>query len=172
MNPGDALKDALKKLVGLDLLAKLDIDLGIVVRQLSDRELPKSVREKKERLDLEILNLEKRKNEGLQKVDSFRNQLIDLTEKIDRAEEKLRQKGGVWASTRHKDQEVTTQLVARKTMLEGNIKKAARRCLSTGISTCGFGEFTSPIVCRTRSAIHGYSARDCVGSARTSSKFG
>ncbi len=121
---GDALKDALKKLVGLDLVAKLDSDLGIVVRQLSDSELPKSVMEIKKKLDIAISNSEKNKNEKLLEVDALRNQLINLTEKIDRAEEILRQKGGAWASTRHKDQELADQLVARKSALEGNIKRA------------------------------------------------
>lgn len=120
---GASLSDAIKKLLGLDLIEQLNADLSIMLRNQDkatsiDAKKTEIVTLEKQLLDMEIMA----KNETA----AYSETRINWTEAsavADKLSSSLNESGGAWASSREHELTKSSVLSTKKTILENNIRE-------------------------------------------------
>ncbi len=119
---GKVLKTAVRRLLGLDVIAKLKSDLNIFLKKQGASTLSHSLKE-------EMENLEKTRIQHEREADKLRfeagevvKQIVHTTSDIQILESKLSQNGGAWAKTREDEQQKVEALLKEKVELEKQIR--------------------------------------------------
>lgn len=117
-----ALRDAIRKLLGLDIIERLKSDLHIYIRRQNNKFLPQDIQKQLRKLEeeytaikLAIKNEEAASQEVLPK-------LIAAKEQLGRLEESLAAKGGAWAVSRQALKARREKLLGEKKLIEGEIR--------------------------------------------------
>lgn len=100
---GHALGDAIKKLLGLDVLDTLSADLGIYLRNISKEKAGKDNKAEMERLQLQLEKLEQEKTNEYEKIVQIRPSIEEIQANMRKIETNLSEQGGAWASTRESE---------------------------------------------------------------------
>lgn len=118
---GSYLKEAVQKLLGIDVINRLADDLDIYIKQISQKTADAKT------LKL-IQQLEQEKNECLQQANQERQhenrvktQLASLEIKVREAEQKIQERGGAWAKTKHAEKKKADELIKQKALLESQL---------------------------------------------------
>jgi len=112
------LKEAVQKLLGIDVINRLSDDLDIYIKQISQKAADTKT--------VKVINeFEKEKNEFLlhaskerESEDQVRRQLADLELQINEAEEKIQERGGAWAKTKNDEKNKADDLIKQTAILE------------------------------------------------------
>ncbi|ACH63673.1 DNA sulfur modification protein DndD [Aliivibrio fischeri MJ11] len=120
---GSVLKTAVRRLLGLDVIAKLKSDLNIFLKKQGAGALSQSLKE-------EMDNLENIRIKHEREADKLRfeaenevyKQIIHTSSDIQILENKLSQNGGAWAKTREDEQHKVENLLKEKVELEKQIR--------------------------------------------------
>ena len=124
---GHILIDALKKLVGVDLIEKAAFDTGVVIRKNKKAGSSNEERAIIERLEAELISAEE---EIELKTSNYGNSHLpyeaELEAKLKKSKQKLNESGGAWSKSR--DELITEQgsITARKKELETKIIELMR----------------------------------------------
>ena len=124
---GHILIDALKKLVGVDLIEKAAFDTGVVIRKNKKAGSSNEERTIIERLEAELISAEE---EIELKTSDYGNSHLpyeaELEAKLKKSKQKLNESGGAWSKSR--DELITEQgsITARKKELETKIIELMR----------------------------------------------
>mgnify|MGYP001480582305 FL=1 len=124
---GHILIDALKKLVGVDLIEKAAFDTGVVIRKNKKAGSSNEERAIIERLEAELISAEE---EIELKTSDYGNSHLpyeaELEAKLKKSKQKLNESGGAWSKSR--DELITEQgsITARKKELETKIIELMR----------------------------------------------
>lgn len=95
-----ALGDAIKRLLGLDLIERLGSDLNIYLRRQRTAALPQDTRLKLEQYEAQFIELEKKRNDELVEIGAISDEIKWRETQLVKLEDTLTSKGGAWASQR------------------------------------------------------------------------
>ncbi len=115
---GSYLKEAVQKLLGIDVINRLSDDLDIYIKQISqkaaDAKTVKVINEfEKEKNDFLLHASKERESE-----DHVKRQLADLELQISEAEQKIQERGGAWAKTKNDEKNKADDLIKQTAILE------------------------------------------------------
>lgn len=118
-----ALRDSIKKLLGLDVIERLKSDLTLYVRRQNSKFLPDNVK-----LELAEYELEYSRIKGLIHDEESATQhiypkIIEEQNKLTRLEETLASKGGAWAVSRQSLKSRGDELLLEKKLLESEVRE-------------------------------------------------
>jgi DNA sulfur modification protein DndD len=118
-----ALRDAIRKLLGLDIIERLKSDLHIYIRRQNNKSLPDEAKALLEQYEADYKEIKYSVNaeeasslEALPKLTSAREELAKL-------EEVLSAKGGAWADSRQMLKIRRDKLISNKKLLEADVRE-------------------------------------------------
>jgi len=119
---GIALGEAIKKLLGLDVLATLNADLTVLLRNESKKSAVLDVQKKIKTLETELNNITKSAHAELENYENLQATVSEATANIERLEHDLSSRGGAWAATREKELEKQAHLLAERSQIEKSLR--------------------------------------------------
>ncbi|EGR1107445.1 TPA: DNA sulfur modification protein DndD [Vibrio cholerae] len=119
---GLVLKTAVRRLLGLDVIAKLKSDLNIFLKKQGSQALSQSLKEEMESLDKLRIKHERNAEKLRGEADIVDAQIVLVSRDILNLENKLSQSGGAWAKTREDEQQKVDALLKEKVELEKQIR--------------------------------------------------
>ncbi|MFW1530252.1 DNA sulfur modification protein DndD [Vibrio parahaemolyticus] len=119
---GTVLKTAVRRLLGLDVIAKLKSDLNIFLKKQGSSALSQSLKEEMDSLDKQRISHERNAEKLRGEADIVDAQIELVSRDILSLENKLSQNGGAWAKTREDEQQKVDSLLKEKVELEKQIR--------------------------------------------------
>ncbi|MEF1328556.1 DNA sulfur modification protein DndD [Vibrio sp. M260121] len=119
---GTVLKTAVRRLLGLDVIAKLKSDLNIFLKKQGSSALSQSIKEEMDSLDEQRISHERNAEKLRGEADIVDAQIELVSRDILSLEDKLSQNGGAWAKTREDEQQKVDSLLKEKVELEKQIR--------------------------------------------------
>jgi DNA sulfur modification protein DndD len=119
---GKVLKTAVRRLLGLDVIAKLKSDLGIFLKKQGSNALNQSLKEEMDTLDEKRISHERTAEKLRGEADIIDAQIELVSHEISMLENNLSQNGGAWAKTREEEQQKVSSLLKEKVELEKQIR--------------------------------------------------
>ncbi|MER2497057.1 DNA sulfur modification protein DndD [Vibrio neptunius] len=119
---GTILKTAVRRLLGLDVIAKLKSDLNIFLKKQGSSALSQSLKEEMDSLDEQRIAHERNAEKLRGEADIVDAQIELVSRDILSLENKLSQNGGAWAKTREDEQQKVESLLKEKVELEKQIR--------------------------------------------------
>ncbi|ASJ38179.1 DNA sulfur modification protein DndD [Vibrio vulnificus] len=119
---GTVLKTAVRRLLGLDVIAKLKSDLAIYLKKQGAGALSQSLKEEMEALEKQRISYERKSEKLRGEADIVAAQIELVSHDILNQENKLSQTGGAWAKTREQEQLKVDELLKEKVELEKQIR--------------------------------------------------
>lgn len=119
---GSVLKTAVRRLLGLDVIAKLKSDLNIFLKKQGAGALSQSLKEEMNSLDEQRIIHERKAEKLRSKADFIVENIREESRKIHVKEAELTQSGGAWAKTREDEQQKVESLLKEKVELEKQIR--------------------------------------------------
>lgn len=120
---GFALGDAIKKLLGLDLIDTLSADLTVLLRNESKKSTTQETQKELDKLDKELSSHEAKAAKQLEHYESTLAKLSETNIILERLENELTDRGGAWAATREKELELQTKQTTLKEHLHKEIRE-------------------------------------------------
>jgi DNA sulfur modification protein DndD len=117
-----ALGDALRKLLGLDVIERLRNDLQIYVRRKRAPALPQAVREQIGEKESRIAMLKQEVEAHRIAIAELNSDLSAVMRDVAKLEERLSANGGAWAQSRQQLVERRDELLQSKAKLEGELR--------------------------------------------------
>ncbi|EGQ7757803.1 DNA sulfur modification protein DndD [Vibrio vulnificus] len=119
---GTVLKTAVRRLLGLDVIAKLKSDLNIFLKKQGSSVLSQSLKKEMDSLDEQRIAHERNAEKLRGEADIVDAQIELVSRDILSLENKLSQNGGAWAKTREDEQQKVDSLLKEKVELEKQIR--------------------------------------------------
>ncbi|UTZ40849.1 DNA sulfur modification protein DndD [Vibrio campbellii] len=119
---GSVLKTAVRRLLGLDVIAKLKSDLNIFLKKQGSSALSQSLKEEMDSLDEQRISHERNAEKLRGEADIVDAQIELVSRDILNLENKLSQNGGAWAKAREDEQQKVDSLLKEKVELEKQIR--------------------------------------------------
>ncbi|CAA0097892.1 Uncharacterised protein [BD1-7 clade bacterium] len=120
---GAALGDAIKKLLGLNVIETLSADLSLLSRNQLKQFSSKAIQEQICTLEEKLSQHEMAAKEFLYGYESAKADVLELQANADKIEHELSSKGGAWAATREEELVKQSTLNSEKTVLENQIRE-------------------------------------------------
>ena len=115
---GSYLKEAVQKLLGIDVINRLSDDLDIYIKQLSQKTAnAKTIKEISELENSKKENYAQYEHE-LQLGDEINKGLTSIESQVRIAEQKIQDRGGAWAKTKNKEKDKADDLIKQKATIE------------------------------------------------------
>lgn len=112
------LKDAVQKLLGIDVINRLSDDLDIYIKQISQKASDAKTVKLINELELEKKELLIQANKERESEDLIKRKLADLELQIRETEQKIQDRGGAWAKTKNDEKDKADYLIKQKAILE------------------------------------------------------
>ncbi len=119
---GTVLNTAVKRLLGLDVIAKLKSDLNIYLKKQGASLLEQSIKQHLDSLDVKRIQHERNSEKLRYEANQVLIQIEHESQQIQKLEAELSSNGGAWAQTREQEQEKIDQLLKEKVELEKQIR--------------------------------------------------
>lgn len=120
---GKALGEAIKKLLGLDIIDTLTADLNILARSLLKKNSSNDVRKRMEDLEINLNETEYAAELLLREYEVINTIVVELQTSASKIEQELSTKGGAWASSREDELKRQAHLSAEKSEIENRIRE-------------------------------------------------
>jgi DNA sulfur modification protein DndD len=118
---GSYLKEAVQKLLGIDVINRLGDDLDIYIKQINknagDAKTVKLITD----LESDKLTLLKNAHVEREYEAQIKAQLVDLERDITKQEQTIQEKGGAWAATKNDEKKRADDLIKQKATLESQL---------------------------------------------------
>lgn len=119
---GTVLNTAVKRLLGLDVIAKLKSDLNIYLKKQGASLLDQSIKQQLNSLDKKRIEHERSSEQLHHEANQVLIQIGHESKEIQQLEAELSSNGGAWAQTREQEQDKIDQLLKEKVELEKQIR--------------------------------------------------
>lgn len=119
---GVILQTAVRRLLGIDLIARLKSDLTIFLKKLGAEAMPAQIIQELNTLNGERKVLDKTAEAYRYEADLKAKSIVAANEKVEALESSLNAEGGVWAKTRESEEARVTALIKDKDRLEKSIR--------------------------------------------------
>lgn len=120
---GFALGDAIKKLLGLDVIDTLNADLTILLRNESKKSTTLETQKEINKFEKELESHEKKAKAEDLAYETTLGKLTEINIELGRLEQELTQRGGAWAATREKEIESQAELSTNKEHIQKEIRE-------------------------------------------------
>ena len=120
---GYALGDAIKKLLGLDLIDTLNADLTVLLRNESKKSTTLETQKEINKSEKELIKFEQKAEKELIAYENSRAALSEINISLEKLENDLTDRGGAWAATREKEIENQVTLTQKKEHLQKEIRE-------------------------------------------------
>ena len=120
---GFALGDAIKKLLGLDIIDTLNADLTVLLRNESKKSTTLETQKEISNLEKELEAHERNARDEDLLYETTLAKLSEINIELGRLEQDLTHRGGAWAVTREKEIENQTKLSTQKEHIEREIRE-------------------------------------------------
>jgi DNA sulfur modification protein DndD len=120
---GGALSDAIKKLLGLDLIERLNADLGVLLRTQEKSKFSAKDKKELEKLEQELKKEEESANNSLQDYETYRTMVKAEEKNLEKYQNELNSRGGAWATSREDEISKQAQLVAERQVIENSLSE-------------------------------------------------
>ena len=118
---GAYLKEAVQKLLGIDVVNRLTDDLEIYLKQVTKGTIDKKSLDQITTLEKEKADLHKAAQQAQENAEQIRPKLIELRKSVQAIEAQLQERGGAWAKTRNQEKARADHLVKEEQQLNGAI---------------------------------------------------
>lgn len=118
-----ALRDAIRKLLGLDVIERLNSDLHIYIRRNNNKVLPEEVKMQLDRYEAEYNGVKVAIGAEEAESQQILPKLTAAKEQLGRLEETLASKGGAWAESRQTLKARRDKLISDKKQLEDEVRE-------------------------------------------------
>lgn len=118
----EALTDAIKRLLGLDIIDRLRADLGIYLRENTQTKLPKDISKELKTLEQSYEKNYARYQGFIDEKDHFNTELVGITAEIASTEQRINDLGGAWAKSREAEEIRSAQITNEKNSANNEIK--------------------------------------------------
>ena len=119
---GATITDAIKKLLGLNLIDRLNSDLNVLIRNYQKAGGDNAAKDEIAKLETRLNDLEDKGETLLEEYEQLRTIYVERSGEADRMEAELQSLGGAWSETK-KNYEVTQRaLLKEKTQLEDAVR--------------------------------------------------
>lgn len=115
---GEILRHAVKKLLGLDIIERLNNDLAVFLRREKTQALPAELRKQISELETRMGAVLAEKDACISEYEYNATALKEVERKAGEAERRLTERGGQWAQSRDSEKQRQHELIARKRQLE------------------------------------------------------
>ena len=119
---GKVLADAIRKLLGLDLIQRLSADLTLLLRDKEKEHADQSIQKAAKEQETELETALKSADETLMKFEITRCGYVELSSELDRLNAELDSAGGAWAKSRGSLLEEHSEKLAERTLEENSIR--------------------------------------------------
>ncbi|ACQ93198.1 DNA sulfur modification protein DndD [Tolumonas auensis DSM 9187] len=119
---GTILNTAVKRLLGLDVIAKLKSDLNIYLKKQGATLLETSIKQQLDNLDETRIKHERNAEKLRHEANQVLIQIEHVSQEIQKLEAELSSSGGAWAETREQEEQKIDQLLKEKLELEKQIR--------------------------------------------------
>ncbi|BAN34917.1 ATPase involved in DNA repair [Sulfuricella denitrificans skB26] len=141
-----ALRDAIRKLLGLDIIERLKSDLHLYVRRQTNNALPEDSKAQLEQLDTEYKQAKERIQEAERKAaQEIRHKIAESEAQLYKLEESLASKGGAWAVSRGTLKNRREQLITKKKALEAEVRDALNELYPLSLASKLLSQLNSQI---------------------------
>lgn len=131
---GGALRDSINKLLGLDIIDRLDSDLSILVRT---RAAKGASQERKERIaaaNNEYSTVKTKIESAKERLLQLKIEIVETEKVISNFDAKIKARGGAWSTSRQEESLQLEVLIARKKAIEDSLRDLASGLLPLAIS--------------------------------------
>lgn len=115
---GDALRDSINKLLGLDLIDRLHSDLSVIIRGRSVKKASEDRRQKIASAERTYEDLKKQLAETREKLVLMRVNTAEANKNLVNIEASINARGGAWSATREKETVSLDSLISEKKAIE------------------------------------------------------
>ena len=115
---GSYLKEAVQKLLGIDVINRLSDDLDIYIKQISQKEADAKTIKTINEFEQEKREFLSQANQERESEDQVKRKLANLELQIREVEQKIQERGGAWAKTKNDEKNKADDLIKQKTILE------------------------------------------------------
>ncbi len=119
---GRALGEAIKKLLGLDVIDTLSSDLNLVTRNELKKESNQDIKQKLDTLEINLKKVEDEAETLLSSFEAVNAEVKELESNAGKIEQELSGKGGAWALSRENEIKNHANLGAEKTAIENQMR--------------------------------------------------
>lgn len=119
----EALADAIKRLLGLDIIDRLRADLGIYLRENTQTKLPADISK-------ELASLEKQYQQSYAEYQSYiaknedlNTELVSITAEVATTQQRINDLGGAWAKSRQAEEIRAEQIIKEKDKANSEIRE-------------------------------------------------
>lgn len=119
-----ALRDAIRKLLGLDIIERLKNDLSIYVRRQTKENLPEDIKDQLSKYEVEYKALKENIKQEEKAAQEIHPKIAEAKTQLDRLEGGLSAKGGAWAASREAIQVSEKSLENSRKSLQADIREA------------------------------------------------
>lgn len=120
---GSYLKEAVQKLLGIDIINRLDSDLGIYLKGLGAEAADKETIKKINTAEAEKKAISVQVNEAQQNADHIGVKLTELKTQIASKEQSIQARGGAWAKTKDQEEAKVSELIELEKELTAKIRQ-------------------------------------------------
>ncbi|HCR1752713.1 TPA: DNA sulfur modification protein DndD [Pseudomonas aeruginosa] len=142
---GDALRDSINKLLGLDLIDRLDSDLGVLVRTRAAKKDTDERKKKISAVEAEYSKVEKKLEADKEKIVQLKLEISEVERKISQLDSAIKARGGAWSSSRQEESTRLDILVLRKKALELSLQELAGGLLPLAIANTFSGRLVKQL---------------------------
>lgn len=132
---GDTLRDSINKLLGLDIVERLDSDLAVLVRARAAKSSSAERQELISGAEAEFESLKSSLTEGKDKLVQQNIELGEVERNVAHLESQISSRGGAWSASRQDESSRLEELLVRRKMLEDQLREAASGLLPLAIPT-------------------------------------
>lgn len=117
-----ALSDAINRLLGLDIIDRLNADLGVYLRDQKRDKLPSDIRKEIETLEKYYQSKYQEYQSKLSEIETTKIECTELEKTKERLNQNINELGGAWASNQQDTKAKEESLKAKRTELQNQIK--------------------------------------------------
>ena len=119
---GTSLSDAIKKLLGLDLIERLNSDLSVLLRNQDKLKFTKKDKKEIQLLGSELKDIERQAELEYEEYSNKKTALQDAEKQLEVQMNELNARGGAWADSKEKEVSKQGELLGEKKLLENQIR--------------------------------------------------
>lgn len=122
-NTNEALADAIKRLLGLDIIDRLRADLGIYLRENTQTKLPKDISKELKAFEKSYEDNYAQYQAYIGEKDDFNTELVSITAEITSIQQRINDLGGAWAKSREAEEIRSEQIIKEKSAANSEMKE-------------------------------------------------
>lgn len=131
---GGALRDSINKLLGLDIIDRLDSDLSILVRTRAAKGASQERKEKIAAASNEYSAIKAKIEAAKEQLLQLKIEIVETEKVISNFDAQIKSRGGAWSSSRQEEGVQLEVLIARKEAIEDSLRDLAGGLLPLAIA--------------------------------------